>query len=253
MKNELEHIIRTYFSEDNTPIHFIGDGTHVEILAEKLSRLVPFDHPDAYAVLDDEVLIFEHFEFDSSNKLRRKGSQQRRSESEDNKAFAAVVPTEKGTLHHGTILADYTIGNYRENLRQVFCKHYNEIPGYESTLREKGIITNSKKVTTLFFVEDTTLLGNIFETENREEGWQPLVLPLCDFFLELFENSQDLDIVIAVSWYPNEYCLWYIDRSMIQDCKLQAIDTKEIRIINFDPQHVGVKISIPDSGFHAGN
>ncbi len=245
MQNELNHIFQTYFSNKENPIHFYGEATRVIRICEFLRKLVPFDHPDAYAVFNDEVLIFEHFEFDSSTN-NKKGSQQRRSESYDNKEYEKVVSTEEGTIHHGVLTADYSIKNYISNLKTVFCKHYNEIPAYKKTLQEKGIISDATKISTLFFIEDTTILGNIFETKENESGWMPVILPLCDFFIELFEESIDLDIVMCASWYPNEYCLWYLDRTMIQEFKKHGIDTSVIEIINFNPQSIGVKISIPD-------
>ncbi len=245
MNDKLSHIFQTYFSNERNEIHFLGNPPHINRLAKWLENLKPFDHPDAYARLEDEVLLFEHFEFDSSAN-NKKGSQQRRSEATENRAFDAVVPTEAGALHHGTIAADYSIENYKKNLETVFCKHYNEIPEYKRSLREKGIITDANRVITAFFIEDTTILGNIYETKDETQPWKPIVLPFCDFFIDLFENSPDVEIALCASWYPSEYCLWYIDRTLIQEYRDQMIETKSVEIINFDPLSIGVKISIPD-------
>ena len=246
MKNELEHIYQTYLSKEQNEIHYIGESSGIAKLADIFKRLVPFEHPDAYAMLENEVLLFEHFEFDSSNKSNKKGSQQRRSEADDNRIFATVKPSENGTLYHGEILADYSIENYKKNLKQAFDKHYSEIAAYKQTLQEKGVITGTERITTFFFIEDTTVLGNIFEPECSDRAWEPLVLLFCDFFLDLFECSPDLDMVVCASWFPNEYCLWYMDQTMILEYRKHEINTSKVKIVNFNPQSIGVKLIIPD-------
>ena len=246
MKNEVAHIFYKYFSKKQNEIHYIGESSGIAKLTDIFERLVPFEHPDAYAALDNEVLIFEHFEFDSSNNHKGKGSQQRRSEADDDRIFSTLEPSKKGTLHHGEIIADYSIENYKKNLKQAFDKHYSEIPQYTQTLLDKGIITASEKISTLFFIEDTTTLGNLIESEDGDLPCEPLLLPFCDFFLDLFELSPDLDAVVCASWFPSEYCLWYIDRNMIMDYRKNEIDTSKVKIINLNPQSLRVKILIPD-------
>ena len=189
MKNEVDHILKKYFSDDPTTIHYYGDGQRVDRIGEIIGKLVPFDHPDAYAILDDEIVIFEHFEFDSSENQKRKGSQQKRSQADDNRAFAKVIPTEEGALHHGSISADYSMENYKNNLIRVFCKHYSEIDEYKQTIRERGIITGSERITTLFFIEDVTIFGNLFKSDNPNMRRETLSLPLCDFFLACLNEA----------------------------------------------------------------
>lgn len=246
MGNELEHIYQTYLSKKQNDIHYIGESSGVIKLRDIFKTLVPSEHPDAYAMLDNEVLIFEHFEFDSSNNNKKKGSQQRRSEAEDSRTFATLKPSGNGTLHHGEIFADYSIENYKKNLKQAFHKHYSEIAAYKQTLREKGVITGTERITTLFFIEDTTVLGNIVEPEYSDRALEPLVLLFCDFFLDLFECSPDLDMVVCASWFPNEYCLWYMDQTMILEYRKHEIDTSKVKIVNLNPQSIGVKLIIPD-------
>lgn len=243
MKNELEHIFSTYFSEE-TAIHCYGDEEHISKLVPLLQALVPFEHPDAYSKVENKVLIFEHFEFDSSNNSRN-GTQQRKSIAADDRAFDAVVPTEAGAVYHGQIIADYSIENYRNNLKRSFDKHYKEIPEYKNTLRETGVITDTDEVITLFFIEDRTELGTIFESKREGVSWEPLILPHCDFFLDLFEKSQDLDMAICASWYPKQYCLWFIDRTMIAESRGHMVSTSDIKIINTNPRCLGYKIIIP--------
>lgn len=240
MKNEVVRIYYDYFYKGETEIKCFGDRSRVTFLTKMWENINPFEHPDGYAVLGEEVIIFEHFEFDSSNN-GRKGSEQRRAEAADEKAFRSFVSSEKETVYHGSIAANYTIENYRDNLEKVFASHYREIPRYVKTLQEKGIMTGENRIINLFFIEDTTELGNIFESKTDGSNVL-LVLPLCDFFLDLFERSTELDIVIYANCYAKQ--LWYIDRSMIKEYREQEIETRTIKLFNFNPKSLGIKIPI---------
>lgn len=130
-KNELYRIWERYFSSDNTVVHYYGSGGRIREVLEYLYSLTPFDHPDAYYSADNEFIIFEHFEFDSSKGHRKKGSRQRRSEADDTRAFNSVIPTKEGSEYHGCINASYSIDYYKDNMMRSFSDHYSEIPEYK--------------------------------------------------------------------------------------------------------------------------
>lgn len=245
-KNELTQIVEKYFSREENKVNFFGNGEEVQEVMRFFSGFVQYDHPDAYSIIGNEALLLEHFEFDSSNRTKAKGSQQRRSEAEDIRVFSQELPTETGTVHHSLIDADYTIQNYKNNLSDVFGEHYYRISDYKRALAAEGILQSNISVRTLFFIEDTTLLGNVFETDSWEKPVLPVILPMCDFFLDLFEKSPDLDYALCGSWVPNDYQLWFIGRSMIEDYRKNQIITSEIHICNFSPHSVGMKMVIPD-------
>lgn len=244
-KNELFQFLDSYFSKNENTIHFFGDKENVLDVMRFFGHIFQSDRPDAYAVIDDEVLIIEHFEFDSSNN-RAKGSQQKRLEAEDNRKFTGIAAIEAGTLYHSSINADYTMENYRNNISKIFKEHYGKIEEYKDNLKRAGVIERNSIVRTAFFIEDTTMLGNIYETRSWESPIAPVVLPMCDFFLDLFEASPDLYCVFCGSWIPNDYCLWFIDRSMLAKYRENQIKTNEIKICNLAPRHIGIKIFLPN-------
>lgn len=241
MKNEIQRICEKFFSGECNTICFYGCGDGLEKVIELLGDITPSDHPDGYSVIKDDVLIFEHFEFDSSVGSKRKGSQQRRSEAENKRESDKIPATEDGIIIRSEISAEYTIESYKENFLQHFAKHYEEISQYKKSLMEQGIILPTSNITTLFFVEDTTILGNIYEVDSWDIPWKPVILLACDFFLDLFEQSPDLDCILCGSWIPNKYCLWYIDRSMIAAYREHVIDTSKIKLCNFSPRNLGFK------------
>lgn len=244
-RNELYRIWERYFSSDNIVVHYYGSGGRIREVLDCLYSLTPFDHPDAYYSTDNEFIVFEHFEFDSSKGNRKKGSQQRRSEADDTRAFNAVIPTKEGSEYHGCINASYCIDYYKDNLMRSFSEHYKEIPEYKKTLSKIGLLSSSKRVTTIFFIEDSALLGNTFDSGEWDKPSIPLILLHCDFFLDLFENSPELDCVIFGRFYDRE--LWYIDHSLIDTYREHEVDTSNIQLFNYNPRSTGFKVLLsPD-------
>lgn len=103
-----------------------------------------------------------------------------------------------------------------------------------------GLLSESKKVTTIFFIEDSTLLGNTFDSGEWDKPSTPLILLHCDFFLDLFENSPDLDCVIFGRFYDRG--LWYIDHSIIDTYREHEVDTRNIQLFNYSPRSSGFKV-----------
>lgn len=246
MEDVRAHIFANYLQSNNGRIQYLGADAHVADAFKFWNYLVPYDHPDSYAVIGNEALILEHFEFDSSDNSIRKGSQQRRSEADANRAFNAIIPSEKGAIFHSTISANYTIENYRQNLTQVFIKHRAEIPAYRNTLIEAGVISPSHKIATMFFIEDKTILGNLYETGEDSQPVSKLVPFVCDFFLDLFDDSPEVDYILFGDISQRNDGLLYIDHGIVADYRQKMICADQIQIINFNPQQIGARFLVTD-------
>lgn len=244
MKDEIRTIAQKYFSGEKNTVHYYGDAQNLLRIGQMLPFMVQSDYPDGYAICDNDVLMLEHFEFDSSD-CNKNGSQLRRAEAADDRAFEKLEVINGEAKYVGSIEANLSTDNYRDNLIRAFAAHYNKIDSYKQSLVEKGVDLSGKKVTTCFFIEDTTLLGSIFESKSKDYSWEPLILPRCDFFLDLFEKSPKLDCAFCGSWYPSESCLWFIDRSMIDDYREHQLITSEIHLIRMNPWSVGYKAIVP--------
>lgn len=244
MKDEILRIAQKYFSNEQNTVHFYGDGQNLKQIGQMLPFMVQSDYPDGYAVCDNYVLMIEHFEFDSSDS-KKNGSQLRRAEAADDRAFEKLEVINGKAKYVGTIEANISTDNYRYNLIRAFKAHYNRIESYKQSLVAKGVDLFGKRVITCFFIEDTTLLGSIFESKSKDYSWEPLILPRCDFFLDLFEKSPKLDCAFCGSWYPNENCLWFIDRSMIDHYREHQLITSEIHLMRMNPMSIGYKVIVP--------
>jgi hypothetical protein len=247
LKDELHRIISRYFPDDNNTIYTFGDKERVLEIMRYFAGINQYDKPDAFSIIDETVFILEHFEFDSSS-TGSNGSQQKREESKDDRLFQHIEGTEDGITFRNILTANYSIDNYRKNVTSKFLEHYEKLDIYREHLMNDGIITPDTRYIFAFFIEDSTLLGNMFQTDDWNAPTRALFLPCCDFFIDLFERSLRLDCVFCGSWVYKGYHLWYMDRTMTEDYRIKQIDTKGIRLCNFTPHHVGFKVIIPHNG-----
>lgn len=245
MKNELQRIMYQYFQEEYTTICFYGDESRIQEIMHYFDRIIQYDKPDAYSIVDGKLFMLECFEFDSSNRSSN-GSKQKREEANDDRLFQRIEPSEEGTFFRNVLSTDYTIDNYRKNATSTFLTHYNRIDTYKKHLIDDGIIKPETDSIMAFFIEDTTLLGNIYEVDSWEKPTHPLFLPCCDFFLDLFEHSPNLDCVFCGSWACGSHHLWFIDRTMIANFRDNQIHTEDLTLCDFTPHSVGYKIIVPN-------
>ena len=69
--NEYDRL-RLYFQCANSKVRNMGfHAISVDDCKLMFQRLVRFERPDLYAVLDDKIIILEHFEFDASRNTRK--------------------------------------------------------------------------------------------------------------------------------------------------------------------------------------
>lgn len=245
MKGEIIRIINKYFSDVESEVMFYGQREYAIETLDFFKNLVPYDHPDGYSVLNGDLLIVEHFEFDSS-KNSRGGSQQRTSDAKGKREFSETLPSIEGTESNWTIDAEYSMQNYKKNFEKVFSSHYSKIDNYKESLIAANIVPQDANIRTMFFVEDTTLLGNVYRGDSLESPCVPVILQKCDFFLDLFEKSPKLDCVMSASFANDKYWLWYIGRNMIAEYRKRQIITNDINIINFTPHTKAFKLLIPN-------
>ncbi len=244
MKNELRRIASKYFSNEINDVHHFGEEKFLLHIMNLLSNAEAHERPDAYSNTDNEVLILEHFEFDSSE--QRKGSQQQYIEAECDRKLYEIKEPKNITTWQTPIEGNYSIANYKKNATKQFLKHYNKINNYKQILSAKGIITENKKVITMFFIEDTTELGNYYRTGIRGRPVASIFLPSCDFFLDLFENSPDLDCAICACYSENKYILNFINHASVNRYRKEQIITEQIEYISLIPQRIDYVAPLKD-------
>ena len=204
MNQEVFHFLSNIFNQGEEGVCIrkndkVSNNTFT-LIEPLLAKLISYDCPDSYAKVDDKVLIIEHFEFDSSSR-DRKGSKSRKETARIDRQIKSIhehIQPEDGIVTTvETINQDPSYTNYKNNLKNVFCSHYDKIEDYKRNLREIGIIDNSTFVIVAFIIEDTTPAGNYYK--DQHDSVEELNLLNTQFFKKLLKKSSQLNIVFCHS------------------------------------------------------
>ncbi len=195
------------------------------------------DPPDGYCKYDNNVLIIEHFEFDSSFQ-NKKGSKNRQELFRTSNL--KLNNCDNIQIYRDEIKCDFTIENYINNVKNNLNSHYNKIDYYIDTLMKKKIITNSSNVEVLFCIEDTTVLGN-FDSENGK----PLFLLYCAEFIQAIKPLTKLDYILCGSSNGLTNYTWFTSVSNIDNYIAKQFRIGDTKIANLTPQTVMSFVQIP--------
>lgn len=247
-ENEAYQALKNYSGSDGMKIIFHGTGNGARHLADCLDNGIYYqgDAPDMLVIKENEAIIIEHFEFDSCHVRRGKGSPARQELSRIQIAEDALTATEEGAFFHDEIKAKSSYSDLLANVTRSFKKHYSHIAMYKNNLTELGLINDAMDVRVLFLLEDASPLGTmVAERKGYHSKIRPLVLPLCEDFLDLLRVSPDLDYVLCCSSAGEENYVWFIDCREIDEYYKNKVDYKNMYFMDFTPQVMGVKFSIP--------
>lgn len=244
--SEVSRICEEYLNDNPTKVMCYGNQEKsLSELNPFLQELVEFERPDAFSKIGEDVLIVEHFEFDSTN-TNKKGSldriEQARIERDFEKDLNKLHLQSGETFHkHDTVNVTHSSENYIKNALNAFRNHYEKIESYKQNLSNEGIITNSTNIKTMFWIEDTTLLGNAFipEPQNYNSIVQPLILLHCDKFLEALKDCKKLDYIFCFSHYGMQKFCWFLDLNYLNDYISKQIKIDNVKIIDFKPHTTG--------------
>jgi hypothetical protein len=243
-ESELNLALEKYFNEDENIIHFFGKQKKVILnFMERLFKVYLFEEPDGFYKEENNVLIVEHFEFDSTKRSKGKGSEYRREEAKINRKISNLVPNEKGKIYHEKFECTHTIVNYINNAMNLWREHYKNIINYKERLKKENIIKKGDIIETAFLIEDMTCLGNSYMENDKLYS---LILLHCEEFLNLFETCIDVKYILSLSTNGNYKNIWFIDRSFIKDYRKYQIKKGNIKIIDFKPNIVGWEVIIPN-------
>lgn len=227
--HELKNLFDKYFlyGGDVTPM----GNSHSELLKFKtyiVNAVIDRDCPDGYSRLpDNEILIMEHFCFDSTTKT--KGSE----------SLAELARIARENKTHNVIKCSINIANYWNNLKENFMRHYSKIDNYKNNLIKEGIANQKTKFKIAFFIEDVTPLGNMdINTRKR------IYAIFCDKFIDLFENCPNVDYIFDFSEYGSDKNILFSTRNDIEALKSNEIKIEEIKLVPWEPQVRSFSIKI---------
>jgi len=246
--------ISTWLSKTKFEIEFYGSSEiNQKCIVDCLSVLKDFETPDGYSVIDDTIYILEHFEFDSTVATKSKGSKTRRETDRIGKDFGKTNPSSanKSVLVKESYNINHSASNYIKNFLINANKHYTRIDSYIKNLDEQKKMGNIKNIKTGFFIEDKTILGNVYcervKVENLkvknipETKIAPTILCFTKQFLDWFTEKKKLDFCLCASNYGDKHFLWFINRESINEYRKHEVNMESIEIIDFKPQVVGIK------------
>lgn len=208
-----------------------------------LGGLQNFERPDGYYIAENTLYVLEYFEFDSTMSLR-KGSETKRDNARIERGFNSVPPTDEGIVLRDSLHVQQNSKNYIENSLKNMDSHYSKIESYLAKLKDNGLMQKNVKIG--FFIEDTTILGNVY-SPHEWKPVEPVILCYCKHFLDKFENYPNLDFCICASTYSSQSFLWFINKQSVSEFRNLEIDLKNIEILNFQPKVMGFKITVPAS------
>lgn len=246
MKREIEALI-TYITEGGR-LFYNGDGESARAFGEKLKPEFFYsgEAPDFFIKDNDDVIIFEHFEFDCY-KASRKGSEYRREEARIQCSEDAMKPTESGTTLHEVIHGDSSYQYYIENVTRSFHKHYSNIDTYIQNLIRAGAINDHTNVKVAFFIEDVSPLGTmVYKRDGQDDGLIHVSLADSKEFLDLLKENERVDYVLACASPENEREVWFIDREQLNAYYENVIDYASMEFLRFQPHVITYKVQVPN-------
>lgn len=250
-ENEALLTIERYFGKENgTELHYLGanDGVNFFLDVFQNGTIYYGDAPDMVVFKDNTAIIIEHFEFDCYRVLKKKGSTSRFEEARIERAQQKIQATKDGILYQDCIKAENSYTDYIANVTRSFSVHYNHIGNYKMNLINKNLITTGMQVKTLFLIEDTSPVGTmVFNKSYEGEPLTPVFLAYSPEFLELFENSPDLDYVLACSSMGTQEFVWFIDRNQIDSYKEKSCDYDSMFLLPSTPAVLIAKKIVPNT------
>lgn len=228
---ELKNLFDKYFAFGGS-ITQIGNSYEILPNFEKYLTEGVFDRdcPDGYfKISNNEILIMEHFCFDSTTKI--KGSE----------SLAELARIERENNTHDVIKCSININNYWENLKENYIRHCSKVDKYKSNLILEGVATKNTIFKVAFFIEDVTPLGNIdMKTMTRVHSI------FCDKFIDLFEKCSNVDYIFAFSEVGSNKEVLFVTQNDIEELRRNEIKINSIELIPWEPQVRFFSVNIPN-------
>lgn len=233
--NELMHEIKKlfdlYFSKPQNQIIYYGEQEQpLNHISKFLKSIVCFDKPDGYAKINNDLIMFEHFEFDSSQNSIKKGSRNQRENARIERKCDKQLLKDNNIVKD-SIKCNYSMANYINNAIKCFVNHSEKISSYKENLQRHGILNSRTKVETLFLIEDSTTLGNMNDTNG-----EPIILLKCDKFLDVFEQNPEVNYALCFSRLGMNNYIWFLSQDNIQEYRKRQLKVEEMNIASLTPQ-----------------
>lgn len=241
-KYNIHSIMNKYFpNDDAVDFFYCGEGKEIRYFLSLLENgeLTDGDAPDMVLVNQNDVVIMEHFQFDSFPATKRKGSLCEREKDRIDRVYDAAIATEDGVYFHDKFSVANSYEDYITNVKRSFLEHYSKIENYKNNLRNRGIINNETNLKVAFVLEDTSILGTIVADANKQ--LIPVELHRCSEFLEFLSQCPCVDYILCFSSINGVGHACFINTKELSAYKDESYDYGKMRFVPFVPQVVMFK------------
>lgn len=211
-------------------------------------KIEPYDLPDAYVKVNNQILIIEHFSIDGFDTYPDGGSKFQRNESMIDRKFRELPTTETGVHLTTQIGVANSYAGFLKNCQNKFDHHYSRIPCYKEHLLSDGIANDNTQFTICFLMDEVSPLGTL---THDGEKMQPVCLAHSKEFLDYFSTRPDVDWIISavVRLSESGYYPYFFSRLDIDDCREHVLDYASFQFLS--SEHVmetRCKMIIPKEG-----
>lgn len=245
--NELESIIKKYFSKDSKAIAY--SAVDEKEFNEVIHNMQQFERPDIIAVLDDKIIAIEHFEFDSF-KHTKKGSDYRFQEFILQHQFENKVQenisNSKDIMSSSEIKGTTTLKQYYDNFKKNLESHIESIPEYEENIKNYDEKFKNKEIEYWFFIEDVSPLGSYYYRKTNSS--LSLLLPFSKDIIDFLKKHKELKRIILGIYAMDEYKLVIMnndDKTLneMMNNKYFDVDESEFQVIT--PNIIDFALIVP--------
>lgn len=220
-------------------------------ILDMMFQSTPFEKPDFYCFNNQRCYLFEHFEFDASQRVENCGSLSRRNLHKTNKEIdkewkevTSNVTKRDEITNWGTITK--TVENcvskesWKENFCNTFDDHYSKLNIYQNNLKNE--LGQDIKFANCFVIEDTTELGGLYLLNGKHYH---VIASLFDFAINKMKEAKKIDYFIYLN-RQDCFCM-IISRKGLKKMANNQLILDETHIVFFNQTHViSACVSIPD-------
>lgn len=224
MKNEVCHFNNNYLCVNPYIMHFGFNCITEQELDYVLHHLTPLNAPDMFSVLEDKIIIIEHFQFDAS-RATRKGMKGLCKENElkrriDN--YAAGNESSEWSLEK----TDYEISfsDWQNNFENTFNNHYKKINTYINNVTSYLNKPNNNIITGFLIENEFPPIIN-----KNEKFFGELPYYATKQFWDFFFQKEKVGFVIFMGGLYGKRQITYIDHKSMNYIE-HIIDITDNRI-----------------------
>jgi len=242
-RDEVRDTLCGYGIYDGNRITAFTESEEINHLVRFLSKsvIIPFESPDSYTKIDNDLLIIEHFAIDGYDEHPSGGSKLRQSEAIISKEFSSLPCTSDGVHLSRQLGVSNSYNGFIENCKRRFDQHYLQIDSYKEHLKELGIANDQTRFTVCFLMDEVSPLGTL---THDGENICPVCLAQAREFLHFFSEKPKVDWVISAVVANEGYKPYFFSQGEVGTCLKNTLDYSSYQFLSSNPMSTSYKVTI---------